>query len=208
MQKRCNSIANALQLCLSCTNPSIYENIRLFWTYFHWADSRVASSQWETVLHCNDVSHWLDASRESALFRAFDQSDKHYAYFPALQLWWLNNTGLLGHFCNWAAGKYSNQWPVRLDSCNRNYCNAQWIFHNWPKLGFHQFDATNIESIPAQVWKLYVLFYFYFFAVVSSIVDVWWTQNKWHQLTILSQTNRTTQKMILVQKEVRHFSNL
>ena len=132
----------------------------------------------------------------------------HYAYFPALQLWWLNNTGLLGHFCNWAAGKYSNQWPVWLDSCNRNYCNAQWIFHNWPKLGFHQFDATNIESIPAQVWKLYVLFYFYFFAVVSSIVDVWWTQNKWHQLTILSQTNRTTQKMILVQKEVRHFSNL
>ena len=31
------------------------------------ADSRLAPSQWETVLLCNDVSHWLDASLESAL---------------------------------------------------------------------------------------------------------------------------------------------
>ena len=31
------------------------------------ADSRFAPSQWETVLLCNDVSHWLGASLESAL---------------------------------------------------------------------------------------------------------------------------------------------
>ena len=31
------------------------------------ADSRFASSQWETALLCNDVSHWLCASLESAL---------------------------------------------------------------------------------------------------------------------------------------------
>ena len=30
-------------------------------------DSRFAPSQWETVLLCNDVSHWLGASLESAL---------------------------------------------------------------------------------------------------------------------------------------------
>ena len=30
-------------------------------------DSRVAPSQWETALLCNDVSHWLGASLESAL---------------------------------------------------------------------------------------------------------------------------------------------
>ena len=30
-------------------------------------DSRLAPSQWETALLCNDVSHWLDASLESAL---------------------------------------------------------------------------------------------------------------------------------------------
>ena len=31
------------------------------------ADSRFAFSQWETALLCNDVSHWLGASLESAL---------------------------------------------------------------------------------------------------------------------------------------------
>ena len=31
------------------------------------ADSRVAPIQWETALLCNDVSHWLGASLESAL---------------------------------------------------------------------------------------------------------------------------------------------
>ena len=31
------------------------------------ADSRFAPSQWERVLLCNDVSHWLPASPESAL---------------------------------------------------------------------------------------------------------------------------------------------
>ena len=33
------------------------------------ADSRFAPSRWEMALHCNDVSHWLDASLESALTR-------------------------------------------------------------------------------------------------------------------------------------------
>ena len=31
------------------------------------ADSRFAPSQWETVLLCNDISHWLGPSLESAL---------------------------------------------------------------------------------------------------------------------------------------------
>ena len=34
-------------------------------------DSRIALSQWETVLLCNDVSHWLGASLESP---------QHYPY--------------------------------------------------------------------------------------------------------------------------------
>ena len=32
------------------------------------AISRFAASQWETALLCNDLSHWLDASLESALW--------------------------------------------------------------------------------------------------------------------------------------------
>ena len=37
------------------------------WQYSR-ADSSFAPSQWETVLLCNDVSHWLGASLESALY--------------------------------------------------------------------------------------------------------------------------------------------
>ena len=43
---------------LHCTLP--------FWQLLK-ADSRFAPSQWETALLCNDVSHWLGASLESAL---------------------------------------------------------------------------------------------------------------------------------------------
>ena len=32
------------------------------------ADSRLVPSQWETALLCNDVSHWLGAKLESALY--------------------------------------------------------------------------------------------------------------------------------------------
>ena len=35
------------------------------------ADSKFAPSQWETVLLCNDVSHWLGPILESALILAF-----------------------------------------------------------------------------------------------------------------------------------------
>ena len=36
------------------------------------ADSRLAPSQWETALLCNDASHWLGANLESALYMAPD----------------------------------------------------------------------------------------------------------------------------------------
>ena len=36
-------------------------------TQDNWADYKFAPSQWETVLLCNDVSHWLGASLQSAL---------------------------------------------------------------------------------------------------------------------------------------------
>ena len=50
------------------------------------ADSRFASSQWETALLCNDVSHWLDANLESALSEIKEHiSDFVYLiYYPHL----------------------------------------------------------------------------------------------------------------------------
>ena len=83
MQERCNSIVNALELRLSCTNPSIWSHNALICNkqskmptekcilyvvaHYFWADSRFASSQWETALLCNTVSNWVHASTESTL---------------------------------------------------------------------------------------------------------------------------------------------
>ena len=36
------------------------------WPYGHRADSRFAPSRWETVIFCDDVSHWLGSSPETA----------------------------------------------------------------------------------------------------------------------------------------------
>ena len=60
VQERCNSSALAMELRLSCINPSIWCISK--------ADSRFAPSQWETALLCNNISHWLGASLESALY--------------------------------------------------------------------------------------------------------------------------------------------
>ena len=60
------------------TNSLFYTEIPQYWKDSHvlhlhewWycrADSRFVPSQWETVLLCNSVSHWLGASLESALY--------------------------------------------------------------------------------------------------------------------------------------------
>ena len=44
------------------------------------ADSRFASSQWDAVLICNDVSHWLVASLESALISMYRYKRKNRDY--------------------------------------------------------------------------------------------------------------------------------
>ena len=41
---------------------------RVVWC-IHLVDSEFTPSQWETTLHCNDVSHWLGTSLEPALFQ-------------------------------------------------------------------------------------------------------------------------------------------
>ena len=49
-------------------SPSI--SLSLWWGRIneYSADSRFSPSQWETALLCNDVSHWLGANLESALW--------------------------------------------------------------------------------------------------------------------------------------------
>ena len=58
-------------------SPEVNASHRFLWDIHCRADSRFAPSQWETSLQSNNVSHWLGASLESAL----------YFLIPALQ--WL-----------------------------------------------------------------------------------------------------------------------
>ena len=52
-------------------------------TYIIRADSRFALSQRETALLCKDISHWLDANRESALIiqKVYIVRSQHYGDF-------------------------------------------------------------------------------------------------------------------------------
>ena len=53
------------RIVLSSHGARVYNNM------FFRADCRLSHNQWETALLCSDVSHWLGASPESALFLFF-----------------------------------------------------------------------------------------------------------------------------------------
>ena len=76
---RCRAVGRpppgAIQLALtgssswntSRSSDGNWQHSLIYSTEPHRTDSRFAPSQWETALLCNDVSHWLGASVESAL---------------------------------------------------------------------------------------------------------------------------------------------
>ena len=89
VQERCNSSALAMELRLSCTNPSM-------WSVYPYssglalpqgrADFRFAPSQREMALLCNNVSHWLGTNLEPALQVQYDNG------------WVLNNFDCCSNF--------------------------------------------------------------------------------------------------------------
>ena len=77
---------------------------------YHRADSTFPPSQWETALLCNDVSHWVGASLESALYNV----------------------------CHWTASNYwitslvlDHSTPVlRFESVNSEPCSPDYTKHS------------------------------------------------------------------------------
>ena len=64
------------------------------------ANSRFAFSQWETMLHCNDVSHWLGTSLGSALITAVTEAKYISKFQHTKNTPYLTPTGKLwGVFC-------------------------------------------------------------------------------------------------------------
>ena len=83
MQERCNSIANALELHLSCTNPWCIQLPQF--SHGIRADSSFAPSQWEMALLCNHSSHWLGANLESFLRYSVACLPSVYVYLSGSQ---------------------------------------------------------------------------------------------------------------------------
>ena len=96
------------------------------------ADSRFAPSQWETALLCNDVSHWLGAKLESALWL---RSPMIWTKPPPYTSSWMPlNHSLLGtsyHACAPVICMFTRMWPF--------YMHAN-IF----SLGIRSFWSVNV----------------------------------------------------------------
>ena len=74
-------------------------------------DSRFVPSQWETVLLCNDVSHWLGTSLESGLIYPTCAKGIKYSWLP------------IDTFCNWIP--FTTVKPVYSDHLT-GYFSAFW----------------------------------------------------------------------------------
>ena len=93
------------------------------------ADSRFAPSQWETVLLCNGVSHWLDANLESTLCSQMgssysarkwceiqlSQCHKNCVFIFLVILFNTSTQGLSVAFCL----PKTNKWIVKLINTHR-----------------------------------------------------------------------------------------
>ena len=73
------SLTIPVHACTPCINDESEQERRscLLLPYWYRADSRFAPSQWETALLCNDVSHWLGTSLESALLIYMDAIEQN-----------------------------------------------------------------------------------------------------------------------------------
>ena len=92
------------------------------------ADSRFAPSQWETALLCNNVSHWLGASLESALEVVVWFWVSLILFLPSKAMqhrkcWWQKGESCPGgRYWNYYPGALSlTHWPlVNLDAILKN----------------------------------------------------------------------------------------
>ena len=88
------NLPNQTTTMINSTNEFLRPTMfHVFFTIYYRADSRFAPCQWEMALLCNDISHWLGANLESALYYAlYDQLvTKRYFDMNSFSLrprWW------------------------------------------------------------------------------------------------------------------------
>ena len=108
-------------------------------------DSRFAPRQWETVLLCNDVSHWLGASLESSLI--FDYLATKYTY--------TNHHGKSKRFLLYIPLSDCGEMSSRYSSVTGSnyyteiiYAIALWLFYFWMNSKLHLLRQSNLPRAP------------------------------------------------------------
>ena len=88
--------------------------------YMRWDDSRFAPSRWETALLCNDVSHWLGASLETALVQnhQYVRSIKTLTHIKYLISDWLWHIKISLDVVRYAKLKHNNLLCVWIYMCH------------------------------------------------------------------------------------------
>ena len=122
----------------------------------HRPDSRFAPSQWETALHCNDVSHWLGANLESTRYSSWDSfisvlrceergySDLfHYSDITCVP--WRPKSPATSTLCSTACSVWHKKSSTLLALCERNSPVTD---------GFPSQRASNAESVSVS-WRLH-----------------------------------------------------
>ena len=99
------TVTPSVILNIFCTHYTVnaYDERLIFVDDTHRADFRFAHSQWETVLFCNDVSHWLGASIKSALCLLVNT--KFVLICVGRDNWCRNNVSMSLHSCDIPDGK-------------------------------------------------------------------------------------------------------
>ena len=162
-----NTIANALELPLSCVKP-IYK-ISCLAQFIARITGLILGlpSQSETVLLCNDVSHWLGANLESALnyishFVVFCQQFIFPWYSWLLPWQWENHAIVPSRKSHNASGKYPAMHHVVTEMCmcahfcyNMLHCGVpisvtRWCIVGYGALALWDLWDWSIATMPAK----------------------------------------------------------
>ena len=141
--------------------------------HYHTSHSWLAPSQWETSLLCNDVSHWLGASLESALLSGTRNLRIQFVLVTtpcilsegvawvvwAFRINWIMDTiVLIINHCLTEMQAWEEYYPAQILTLSVYDMEVQ---HT--SLSYHLFEIISVYFI---CFKLFIIFFLYLFVCV------------------------------------------
>ena len=158
------------KICLTSL-PALYDGKARSWGYR--VDSRCAPSQWENALLCNDSSHWLGASLESALRYVICNQCDEKAYISCIY-----RTGKTeGYICE------LYQWHPYFQLVHKFLYNES--------TGQHSIYHQCLSSL-AELFTLWIIALFRI--DMAELDDTWWYCSNSTAMSLPYQTCRTQER--------------